>query len=289
MASPRLLLCTDMDRTIIPNGVQPEHPLARKCFSQFCANPEVSLVYVTGRHQKLVKEAIKHYALPIPDYAITDVGSRIYHIDDEGAWLPFLAWDDEIDRDWHQVNHGQLKAMFADIIELKLQEISKQNTHKLSYYVSLYVDKQCLLNEMQVRLKERGVLASLIWSIDEAKGIGLLDVLPQNATKLHAIEFLRDHLGYRMDEMVFAGDSGNDLAVMESAIPSVLVANATDEIKEEAWMLANKYGHLDQLYLANGQDYNMNGNYTAGVMEGVFHFAKHFQQQLMAGGFHRES
>ena len=30
----RLLLCTDMDRTIIPNGAQSEHSLARRQFNE---------------------------------------------------------------------------------------------------------------------------------------------------------------------------------------------------------------------------------------------------------------
>ena len=56
-----MLLCTDLDRTLIPNGDQPEHPAARKLFREFCRLPEVTLVYVTGRHQALVKQAIEEF------------------------------------------------------------------------------------------------------------------------------------------------------------------------------------------------------------------------------------
>ena len=63
----RLLLCTDMDRTIIPNGHQPEHPDARERFRQLCSLPAVKLVYVTGRHLQLVEQAIADYNLPEPD------------------------------------------------------------------------------------------------------------------------------------------------------------------------------------------------------------------------------
>lgn len=64
MAEARLLLCTDMDRTVIPNGAAPEDTAARPRLRAFCARPEVTLVYVTGRDQALVKEAITTYALP---------------------------------------------------------------------------------------------------------------------------------------------------------------------------------------------------------------------------------
>lgn len=83
MPQSKLLLCADMDRTVIPNGEQPEHPDARKRFKTFCLLPEVKLVYVTGRHQELVKQAIKNYHLPEPDFVITDVGTKIYQVKGE--------------------------------------------------------------------------------------------------------------------------------------------------------------------------------------------------------------
>ncbi len=284
MSKLSLLLCTDMDRTIIPNGVQSEHPLARKQFTEFCRQPQVVLTYVTGRHQDLVEEAIKHYELPVPDFAITDVGSKIYRINGS-AWQELQQWEDEIDQDWQGKSHQQLKQMFIDIPDLDLQEPDKQNTHKLSYYVSLHVKLKSLLSIMQQRLDDSGVKASLIWSVDEPKAIGLLDVLPRNATKVHAIDFLRQQLGYTLNEVVFAGDSGNDLAVLESPIPSVLVANATEEVRTTAKRQAEKNGNFKSLYLATGKNANMNGNYSAGVLEGVCHFVPAFRQLLRPGGF----
>ena len=47
MSHSKLLLCTDLDRTLIPNGRQLEAPQARRRFTEFCESPEVTLVYVT--------------------------------------------------------------------------------------------------------------------------------------------------------------------------------------------------------------------------------------------------
>ena len=44
-----LLLCTDLDRTLIPNGPQPESAQAREHFARFAAHPQVTLAYVSGR------------------------------------------------------------------------------------------------------------------------------------------------------------------------------------------------------------------------------------------------
>lgn len=275
MSGKRLLLCTDMDRTVIPNGFQPEPVDARRQFSQFCNKPEVKLAYVTGRHVSLVQQAIKNYALPQPDFAITDVGTKIYQIG-KGSWQQMAEWEAEIDRDWSGKTHAQLKAVLKPVNELRLQESSKQNTHKLSYYLPLYLEKDSIIAHIETLLADAGVEASVLWSVDEPKNIGLLDVLPKHATKLHAIEFLQAKLGYSLDEVIFAGDSGNDLPVLTSHIPSVLVANASDEIKHAAAQLSRHHGYSEALYLAQSDTQQHQGNYAAGVLQGVAHFAPHF-------------
>lgn len=271
MSHSRLLVCTDMDRTVIPNGVQPESPNARKLFHDFCMRENVTLVYVTGRHESLVQQAIRNYCLPPPDYVITDVGTKIFKTGKE-HWQVLSTWEAEIEKDWHPYKHAQLEALLADLPDLKLQERSKQNTHKLSYYLPLHASHNEIMRLMSERLNGINIKTSLVWSIDEPKGVGLLDVLPANATKLHAVEFLRSQLSFCNDEVIFAGDSGNDLPVMGSSIPSVLVANAAEDVRKNAIALAKKHNNLEWLYLANGKDNNMNGNYAAGVIEGIKHF-----------------
>ena len=44
-----ILICTDLDRTLLPNGNQPESPDARRRFACFAAREEVRLAYVTVR------------------------------------------------------------------------------------------------------------------------------------------------------------------------------------------------------------------------------------------------
>jgi len=277
--SKHLLLCTDLDRTLLPNGEQPESAEARAYFTELSQLPEVTLTYVTGRHRALVEDAIYSYSLPQPDYAITDVGTRIYRIE-RGDWQPWLQWENEIDNDWGGMGRQQMRDLFRDLPELRLQETSKQNTHKLSFYVPLDTDREALLAVMQVRLAECGVRASLIWSIDEPAAIGLLDVLPECATKLHAIEFLAAQTGFGVTDTLFAGDSGNDLPVLSSAIPSVLVANAGTEVREACQAQAAAAGHSEALYIASGGFLGMNGNYSAGILEGMAHFYPGYVERL---------
>ena len=102
--------------------------------------------------------------------------------------------------------------------------------------------------------------------------VALLDILPRNATKLHAIKYLQQHLGYGLQEIIFAGDSGNDLPVLGSSIRSILVANADSDIKRQAQQLAEKNGCAESLYIARQGNTPHGGNYTAGVLQGVEFF-----------------
>ena len=120
---------------------------------------------------------------------------------------------------------------------------------------------------MDARLKQEGIKANLIWSIDEKASLGLLDVLPASANKLHAIRFLMQQKDFSHKNTIFSGDSGNDLDALMSDIPAVLVANADAEVKS---LVANVNRHT--LYIAKGGYLGMNGNYSAGILEGVAHY-----------------
>ena len=279
MNLPKLLLCTDMDRTVIPNGFQPEHPDARMLFKQFCSVAGVTLAYVTGRHIELVKDAIYNYALPKPSYVISDVGTKIYHmVQDE--WLEMPEWETEIGKDWKGKTPEDIKQLLTPVSELILQESSKQNTHKLSYYLPLYLDNEDVIGRMKNALSKADIDVSIIWSLDEPKNTGLIDVLPRNATKLHAIEFLQNKLKYSHEQVIFAGDSGNDLPVLTSPLNAVLVANASTDIKAEARQLALENNNSQALYIANNTDFNLDGNYSAGVLQGVWHYAPQFRDMI---------
>lgn len=283
MRTTELLLCTDLDRTLLPNGDQPEHPAAREQFRQLCAQPGVTLVYVTGRHLQLVQQAITEFAIPCPDFVITDVGTKIYRRKTD-TWQQVLPWQQQIAGDWQNKTPDQLHQKLSSHPDLVLQEAEKQSDFKLSYYVPLPIDSKDLLLSVEKELDQLPVAANLIWSIDEPAQTGLLDVLPRSASKLHAIEFLQEFLHAPPQMTIFAGDSGNDLPVLTSAIRSVLVANADEELKQEAQRLAAANGHSDSLYLARENGSPLGGNYSAGILQGVAHFAPQFIARLAREG-----
>jgi sucrose-6-phosphatase len=267
----RILLCSDLDRTLLPNGTQAESPQARSKLRCLAQRPEITLVYVSGRHRTLMQSAIRDYDIPLPDYAIGDVGTTIYEVCDNDTWRLWKEWNEEIGQDWQGKSPRDLALLFTDIKALRPQEPEKQNQFKLSFYAPPDVDRDRLISILEQRLYDEGVLATLIWSVDETVPIGLLDVLPKRANKLHAICFLMERKHFPKDRTVFAGDSGNDLEVLTSGLQAILVRNAQDEVREEALRRLPEKDRK-QLYCARGSFMGLNGYYSAGVLEGLAHF-----------------
>jgi hydroxymethylpyrimidine pyrophosphatase-like HAD family hydrolase len=80
-----------------------------------------------------------------------------------------------------------------------------------------------------------------------------------------AIHYLYDHLGVHVDRLVYAGDSGNDVAAMLTGFKVIVVGNATPGLREELLARGAEKGILDRLYFA--EEF-----YAAGVLEGCRHF-----------------
>lgn len=259
----RLLLCTDMDRTVIPNGQQTEWPGARERLNALVEQEGVELAYVTGRDLALVQQALSEYALPQPHYAITDVGTHIHAIRaaDEGI---DRDWQDTLAREWQELDRDAMIRQLDPEQKWRYQEESKQGRFKISFYTAA---DELIGRRVVEQIAAAGWPAQAIWSVDEASGTGLLDILPACANKYLAISFLQERCGYLVDEVVFAGDSGNDIDALVSPLPAVLVGNATESIRNEAIRRAQEAGAETGLYFAKAP-------YADGVLEGVAHYRK---------------
>lgn len=266
-----ILLCCDLDRTVLPNGYAHESPGVRDIFTRIVREAELTLAYVSGRNLQQLQAAITEFDIPVPNYAIGDVGTSLYDIVNN-RWEADADWSEDIGKDWQHHSAETLQSYLEDMDELDLQESNRQNIHKLSYYVTLDVQEKSIISRIQQRLAQHQIEANVIYSIDEIEETGLVDILPARASKYHAIEFLGRKLEISKDDMLFAGDSGNDLPVLTSDIPSVLVNNAQPGLKKTARQLADSSGLAQQLYLARGGFHGLNGNYCAGILEGLSHF-----------------
>ena len=267
----KILICSDLDRTLIPNGFKKESAHARPVFRRLAEHPNIHLAYVSGRDRKLILDAIEEFYLPLPDYAIGDVGTTLYRVKND-HWQLSEDWRDEIGKDWKGLSWEGLAEFFEDMGDIRLQEPEKQTRYKLSFYSDRNIDHQRLINDIRLILKQQRVRANIIWSVDETGTSGLLDILPPRANKLHAIQFLMQQEQFSEDRTVFAGDSGNDLDVLTSGLQAILVKNAMAEVRKEALKKLSPKHMMNRLYLPEGNLWGLNGNYAAGVIEGLAHY-----------------
>ena len=80
---------------MLPNGNASESPGVRDLFADVVRQTGLILVYVSGRDIHLLQQAIAEYHIPIPDYAIGDVGTSMYQITDN-QWQAVTDWSSHI-------------------------------------------------------------------------------------------------------------------------------------------------------------------------------------------------
>jgi len=121
-------------------------------------------------------------------------------------------------------------------------------------------------------LADIGIHANVLRSVDPiANNVGLIDILPKIATKATAIEFLREQEHLSKKDVVYCGDSGNDIQPLTNGYRSILVNDAPEDVKETVSNIVAKNGNSDTLYIAH-KTKNLNGNYASGILEGLIHF-----------------
>lgn len=266
-----ITLSTDLDRTLLPNGRQASNPQSISLLHSLAEQRHITLVYVSGRDKKLVLDAISEYDLPIPQFAITDVGTRLYRIDNI-EWHEDSEWQRYLQKNWDVAKLELIKNQLKDYPQLQYQEAEKQSHFKLSYYLDSKHYESDITQHIETICQQTGLNCSIIKSYDETTNTGLLDLLPENASKYHALRFLMDKYTISEKEILFCGDSNNDMDVFISELPAVIVNNAQASVKQQAQQLADKHHHTAQLYIAKGNFYGLNGNYCSGILEGLAHY-----------------
>lgn len=281
----KITLCTDLDRTLLPNGLQISDPQAIPLLHRITQEYNINLIYVTGRSKKLVLDAIQEYDLPIPQHAITDVGTRIYRITPNTSSSDF-NWDEDdkfriyLEKNWDAKIIGSLKNKIESHPHISLQEPEKQSQFKLSYYLDTQFYESNIEQDIKHLTQDLGLRCNIIKSHDETTETGLLDIIPGDASKYHAIRFLMDEYIITTKEIVFCGDSGNDMEVLVSEIPAVLVKNTQDSVKKLAQQLVQKNQIGSQLYIAKGDFCGLNGNYCSGILEGLAYYFSEFERPI---------
>ncbi|MBA2113897.1 HAD-IIB family hydrolase [Bremerella alba] len=258
------VLATDLDGTLIPLNDLAENTSDLALLAKALREKHVTLTFVTGRHLESVQDAIKRYALPAPDWVICDVGTSIYKRAEDDSFQIAQPYVDHLQSIVGEFSTGQLREEFASLETLRLQEEEKQGQFKLSFYCDakkLHAIHDAVLDH----LSHRGLPYSLISSIDPFTGDGLIDLLPTDVSKAYALQWWTEHAGLDNQELVFSGDSGNDLAAMTAGYRTIVVGNASAELMETVHGHYESRMQVDRVYIAEKFA-------TSGVLAGCRHF-----------------
>ena len=207
----------------------------------------IGLVFATGRHLRAIKDFYKQIPTRRRAHAcITMVGTEVW-IRRRRRYRRDRGWSQVITVGW---DRQTVVDAVEDVEGIRLQDEQWQSDFKISWFVD---DPERTVPEVRRRLEERGLEATVVFSGGE-----LLDLLPPRAGKGKATAFLARRFGLGSDDVVTAGDSGNDTDMMrpELGFRSIVVGNAEDELRS----------------LEGEHVYHADAEHAAGIMEGLEQF-----------------
>lgn len=263
MSITRTLLASDLDGTLIPlerdaNRLREVEELVHAIES----TPTLRLAYVTGRHLSLARDGIVEVGLPLPDWFVCDVGTSVYRRSGDRFELD-PTYRAQMSAAFGGLSGEEVRTAVGDVEGIELQEDEKQAEFKISYYTR--GRHEPFVPDVLARLEAAGAKVNLVSSFDPVSGRGLLDVLPAGVAKDYAVRYLHECSGVERDQLVYAGDSGNDRAAMLAGYRVIVVGNADSALKEDLVSESASRGLGAQIYFASHP-------YARGVLEGLRHF-----------------
>lgn len=262
------ILATDMDRTLLPNGSWEADSGAIEMFNRLTKEQDVLVVYVTGRNLALTENAIEEFGVRYPDVLCGDVGTSIRKFEN-GSWHFDEGWVAHVSRSSPLWDAAEIREIVAEVAGIREQESEHLNQFKQSYYVE-HERKDEVLKAVHERIEGK-FDEVIVYSFDPQDGKGLLDFLPASATKQTALEYVAEEFSTAKEDVVFCGDSGNDIFPLTAGFSGVLVRNADEQLVQNIAKAKAENPTL-KIYFASGNFRGLNGYYTSGVIEGAYHY-----------------
>jgi HAD superfamily hydrolase (TIGR01484 family) len=265
MAQHSALLASDMDGTVIPLEEGPQREVEVAEFRDAVQGaPELLLAYVTGRGIALAEKGIRQFNLPLPHFQVCDVGTSLFRREGD-TFVPDPDYIAQMRSAMDGLDFKDVAEDLKPIEHLLLQPWERQTEFKLSYHLPQGEDPSEIVADVRERLVELGAQVQAVYSVGAPSGIGLLDLLPKGAAKDSALHYLRDITGMDPEGVVYAGDSGNDLAPLLAGYKGIVVANAGGDLKEELEARMRDGGLPSEIHFSPYP-------YAKGVLDGARHF-----------------
>lgn len=237
------LLSFDIDNTLMDFHTHKSN--FRKIWKKYKPK-DVFLTYNTGRLIDDVLHLIDKGVLPEPDYIISGVGTHIYNYKDKSVVKEF---NNILDDGWD-----------LEAVETLIQKIDHpisdqptkfQHAYKRSYF--FHDASPELIASVEKDFEEANMSINVVYSGDK-----FLDILPKFANKGNALQWLTKTLDIKTEEVLVAGDSGNDSAMFDMLdVKGIVVANAHEELYQ---------------YTKHRQVYHTEKEKSDGIIEGLVYY-----------------
>jgi len=244
------LIVSDIDNTLIGDDS------ALKRFNSIIEGVQnkVGFAVATGRTIDSAIEVLKQNNVHLPIVLLTSVGTEIYY-NYQGELFYSKGWDAHLSYQW---NRKLIVDLLSKFDFLTFQEEETQKKYKVSYFLNEDPEKLKLVKDL---LLQKKIKANVIYSHGS-----LLDILSYRASKGKAIRYLAYIWNIPFDNILVAGDSGNDIEMLKGELPGVVVGNYAPELED---LKGSKRVYFAQKHFADG------------IIEGIEHYS--FLEDLEGG------
>lgn len=208
------------------------------------AEDNIGFGIATGRRYEDVIELMEEYCIPNPEVLITSVGTEIYY---GKNYTLDTSWQKHINFRWEP---KKIHEVLSEVEGLYLQEENEQSQFKISYKVDFSVAPK--LPALKRILRENGIRAKCIVSLGM-----FLDIIPSRAGSGISIRHMAYKWGFPLENILVAGDSGNDAEMLAGNTLGVVVGNYSRELEK-----LRKY---PRVYFAEQ-------HHAAGIIEGIRYY-----------------
>ncbi|MDF3128184.1 HAD-IIB family hydrolase [Kiritimatiellaeota bacterium B1221] len=234
------LIIADVDNTLTGN----DDELLRFFDLIASAQDNIGFGIATGRRYEEVIKLIDEYDMPHPEVLITSVGTEIYY----GKQFTLdTSWKKHIDFRWEP---ERIHEVLGGIEGLFLQDDTQQSTFKISYEMDMKLAPS--LGKIKRIMRENKIRAKVVCSLGM-----YLDIIPSRAGSGLSIRHMAYKWGFPLENILIAGDSGNDEAMLAGNTLGVVVGNYSPELEK-----LRKY---PRVYFAQA-------HHAGGIIEGIEYY-----------------
>lgn len=238
LSSKQMVLATDLDGTFLGGSQADRHQLYHWIENN---RDTVGLIFVSGRDPAFMLEICKSGDVPWPDFVIGDVGTTIAEVTGNGEIRPIPALEADIASRWKD-SGPEVRSRLDAHPGLTLQPTDFRYRVSYDYDPSNY----------HPSAEEKVTALGLDFLISDDR---FFDVLPKGVSKGPSLKRLVAHLNIENHRVLAAGDTLNDLSMLQCGLPAVAVGGSESALIEQV-------ADLEHVHAAQGVG-------AAGIVEAI--------------------